>query len=51
MEPVTNRQLRQEPSGDRPDGSFYWAGLGTEARPLNQIASLFRHGIAWRFQI
>jgi hypothetical protein len=24
-----------------------WARLGTEARPLNQIASIFRHGIAW----
>ena len=37
MEPVTNRQLRKEPSGDRPDGSFYcWPALAG-ARPFNQI--------------
>jgi len=38
MEPVTNRQLRKEPPGDRPGGSFYYEPppLGCETRTFTE---------------
>jgi hypothetical protein len=38
MEPVTNRQLRKEPPGERPGGSFYCGPplLGCETRPFTE---------------